>query len=210
MRESSHPPPFAVVVAGFALGLACLSAAAADDAYVVEVEGHAVIDTAPDLAWISMGVEARDPDVQAASARVAEGVRQLLALTRGLGIPDEHVSTAAATIQPQFDWDRRDPGAGQGPRLVGYVVQRQIGIRLDDIELIGRLTEGAVAAGVNNLSGAVFDTSRRDELEREALGMAVRDARRRAEALAAADGVTVGRARRLSAFRAGPGPVARM
>ncbi len=184
-----------------AAALALTSPALAEDAYVVAVDGQAAIDVAPDLAYLSAGVESRDPEVAAASERVAAGVARVLAFTRALGIPDEHVGTAAAEVHPEFDWDRRDGRAGEGPRLIGYLVRRQISIRLEDVEQIGRLTEGLLEAGVNTLSGAVFDTTRREELERQAMAQAVADARLRAETLAAADGVRVGRARRLTAMR---------
>ena len=184
------------------LGALCLaSPALADDPYVVVVDGQATIEAAPDLAYLSMGVEARAPGVQAAAASVAERVERVLALTRGLGIPDRHVSTAAASVRPDFDY--RGNNRPDGPRLIGYVVRRQITIRLDDLDLIGRVTEGALEAGVNSLSDAVFDTTRRAELEREAMGRAVADARSRAEAIAAADGARAGKARRLTAMRGG-------
>jgi uncharacterized protein YggE len=184
------------------LGALCLAnPALADDPYVVVVDGQATIEAAPDLAYLSMGVEARAPGVQAAAASVAERVERVLALTRGLGIPDRHVSTAAASVRPDFDY--RGNNRPDGPRLIGYVVRRQITIRLDDLDLIGRVTEGALEAGVNSLSDAVFDTTRRAELEREAMGRAVADARSRAEAIAAADGARAGKARRLTAMRGG-------
>jgi uncharacterized protein YggE len=187
------------------LGALCLaSPALADDPYVVVVDGEATIEASPDLAYLSMGVEARAPDVQAAAASVAERVEKVLALTRGLSIPDRHVSTAAASVRPEFDYRSNQP---DGPRLIGYVVRRQITVRLEDLDLIGRLTEGALEAGVNSMSDAVFDTTRRAELEREAMGRAVADARGRAEAVAAADGARAGKARRLTAMRgAGPRP----
>ena len=182
--------------------LSLVSPALADDAYVVTVDGHASVDVDPDIAFLSMGVEARAKDVGTAAASVAERVDRVLAFTRGLGIEDRHVSTAAASVQPEFDYRNsanRPPGGG--PLLIGYVVRREITIRLEDIGLIGEVTEGVLDAGVNSLSNASFDTTRRGELEREAMGKAVVDARRRAEALAAADGVRVGRARRLTAHR---------
>jgi uncharacterized protein YggE len=188
-------------VPAFLAALCLASPALADDGFVVVVEGRAAIDVAPDLAYLSMGIEARDPDAQTAAAEVAAGVGRVLAFTRELGIPDEDVSTAAAEIHPEFDWDRQNGRPAGSPRLIGYVVRRQISVKLEDIEQIGRLTEGLLTAGVNSLSNAIFDTSRREELEREAMGRAVADARLRAETLAAADGVSVGRARRLTSMR---------
>jgi uncharacterized protein YggE len=183
------------------LGALCLASPAfADDPSVVVVDGQATIEATPDLAYLSMGVEARAPEVQAAAASVSERVEKVLALTRGLDIPDRHVSTAAASVHPEFDFRNNQP---DGPRLIGYVVRRQITVRLEDLDLIGRLTEGALEAGVNSMSDAAFDTTRRAELEREAMGLAVADARSRAEAIAAADGARAGKARRLTGMRSG-------
>lgn len=184
------------------LGALCLaSPALADKPFVVVVDGQATIEAAPDLAYLSMGVEARAPDVQAAAASVAERVDKVLALTRGLDIPDRHVSTAAASVRPEFDF--RNNSGPEGPRLIGYVVRREITIRLENLDLLGRVTEGALEAGVNSMSDAAFDTTRRAELELEAMGRAVADARSRAEAIAAADGAKAGKARRLTAMRGG-------
>lgn len=198
--------PFFSFFAALAGAFLLVLPAHAGTARSIVVVGHASVDVDPDVAYLSMGIQALDSEISAASASVAARVAALLELTRELGIPDAQVSTAAAEVRPQYDYDGRRE---EGPRLIGYVVRRQLSIRLDDIERIGRLTEGVLRVGVNDLSPARFDTRRRGELEREALAIAVRDAKDRAEAIAAAAGVRIGSPRRLSAQPVRvPGPLA--
>ena len=87
-------------------------------------------------------------------------------------------------VHPDYRWDEKT----QRQVLQGYVVNRQVEIELHDLERLGTLLERAVSAGANQVGGARLDSSRRKELEREALALAVEDARLDAEALARASG----------------------
>jgi len=181
--------------------------AAADEARTVSVDGRAEIVTPPDKATLRMGIEARADTVEAARDQVSDTVTRFLKLTRGLTIPDEQVSTAAAIVRPDYDWNPQT----RERRLLGYTVTRELVVELTDLERLGQLTESALALGVNQVDPPVLDTSRRTELERQALAEAARDARERARSLAEALGARLGDIRTLQAaasFRP-PTPVAR-
>jgi hypothetical protein len=142
-----------------------------------------------------MGVEARAADVKTANQEVVATVRRMLQMTREIGIPDERVSTAAALVNPDYDWNPET----RERRLLGYVVTRQLVIELHDLEQLGQVTESALKLGINQLDPPVLDTSRREAIEREALAEAALDARRRAQALAEALGADLGDVRTLQA-----------
>jgi uncharacterized protein YggE len=169
--------------------------AAADEARTVNVDGRAEIVAPPDKATIRMGVEARAPTVEGARDQVSEIVARFLKLTRALAIPDEQVSTAAAIVRPDYDWNPQT----RERRLLGYMVTRELVVELTDLERLGQLTESALELGINQVNPPVLDTSRRTELERQALAEAARDARDRARALAEALGGTLGDVRTLQA-----------
>lgn len=191
------------------LGLpAAALAAAAEAPPTVTASGEGRVEVAPDLAWLSFGVSARQPTVAAARDEVARGVARLITLARQQGLKDEHIATAALSVSPEFDWHPET----RERRLQGYVVSRQVTLRLADLAKLGELTEQALGLGVTDASPARFDTSRRAELENEALAAAARDARSRAEVMAKALGATVGAALRIEAGGSGmaPQPVMRM
>jgi hypothetical protein len=66
------------------------------------------------------------------------------------------------------------------------------------------LLERAVSAGVNQVSDPALDSTKRKELERQAMTLAVQDARLNAETLAQAAGVKLGAVRTLNASSGPP------
>ncbi len=180
----------------FAL-LVCLSgiAFADDQPSTIAVSGSATVTATPDRALVNMGIEARDTDLSTARSRVVDVSSGFLALCRKLGIDDRYVQTTGLTMHPEYRWDPKH----QQRHLQGYLVQRQLSVDLRDLELLGRLIEGAVDTGVNQVNPPVLDTSRRKELRRQALAAAARDARSNAQAIANALGVSVGNVVRIDA-----------
>jgi uncharacterized protein YggE len=178
-----------------------LVAHAADDRpRTVSVTGSGEVSASPDLAQVTLGVEARAPTLAAARSTVAATVEKVLALTRSLGIDPKLVNATRLQVQPDYSWD--DPTRKR--TLVGYVVGRQVQVELRDLEQLGPLLERAVDAGVNQVGDPALDSSRRKDLEREAMTRAVNDARQNAETLARAAGVRLGPVRTLNGGGAPP------
>ncbi len=195
-----HPRALALL-AVLVIGLPA-TPALADAPGSVTASGEGRIEVAPDIAWLHFGVSARQATVAAARDEVARSVARLIALARDAGLQEEQISTAALSVSPEFDWDPQT----RERRLLGYVVSRQVTLKLTDLDRLGELTEQALGLGVTDASPASFDSSRRAELETEALVTAVRDARRKAEAMAGALGVGLGAVQRISAVTGGPSP----
>ncbi|MFU8820751.1 MAG: SIMPL domain-containing protein [Gammaproteobacteria bacterium] len=190
-----------VLVAILAL-FAMPSLVRAGEPAVVTATGEGRVEVAPDLAWLGFGISARQPTVAEARDEVARGVARLIALARDTGLRDEHIATAALSVSPEFDWH---PETRQR-RLLGYVVSRQVTLKLTDLAKLGELTEQALGLGVTEASPAAFDTARRVELEAEALAAAARDARARAKVMAEALDVGIGAPVRIDAGGAASAP----
>ncbi len=160
----------------------------------VNVSGMAEVSAEPDIARVTLGVESRQPSMQEARTAVAATVDRVLALTRELKIDPKHVNATRLQVQPDYRWNEDD----RKRVLLGYMVSRQIEVELRDLDKLGTLLERAVDAGVNQVGDPMLDSSRRKELERDAMAKAVEDARLNAEALARAAGVKLGAVRTLS------------
>jgi uncharacterized protein len=178
------------------------TSATAEDAgpRTVSVSGMAELDAEPDLARVTLGVEARRPAMQDARAAVAATVDRVLALTRELKIDPKRVNATRLQVQPDYRWDEKS----NTQVLLGYFVRRQVEVELTDLDQLGPLLERAIDAGVNQVSDPVLDSSRRKDLEREAMAKAVEDARLNAETLARAAGVKLGTVRTLSGSGSAP------
>lgn len=161
----------------------------------VNVSGLAEVSAEPDIARVTLGVESRKPSMEAARAEVTATVDRVLALARDLKIDPKYVNATRVQIQPEYRWNEND----RERVLLGYLVSRQVEIELRDLDKLGSLLERTVDAGVNQVGDPMLDSSRRKELEREAMTKALEDARLNAEALARAAGAKLGPARTLSA-----------
>ncbi len=187
---------------------ACLllaaSATFADDLpRTISVSGSGHVDAAPDIARLSLAVQNRDPSMKLARDRTVKVSNDFLALMKKLGIKDAKVRTSGLTINPEYRWDPKS----NEQVFQGYFVQRQLEVELDDLSKLGTVIEGAVDAGVNQVSPPQLDSSKRKQLTQDALAAAAADARANAERLAASLGVKLGAVRTITAEGAAPPPM---
>jgi uncharacterized protein len=201
-----------LVTAAIAASLVLLGAAAhaqqSNQPRTVNVNGQGEVRAEPDRATVTLGVESRKPKLEDARAAVAKTVDAVLKLTRELKIDQKLVRSTRINVQPEYNWN----GQPNERTLIGYYVARQVEVELHDLEKLGQLLERATDLGVNQMGDPRLDSSKRQELVREALAKAVVDARQNAEVIAKAAGATLGRARTISAnaeFTPPPMPMVR-
>jgi len=154
----------------------------------IAVTGDAEVTTTPDRAQLAFGVEMRDKNQSDAQHRCDQVVRKFLAVCQNHEISDAHVNTSQLYVQPEYD---RNPKTGKR-KLIGYLVKRSLEVQLNDLSKLGSLMEQATAIGINQTSGPRFESSRKRELQREALQLAATEARLNAVAAATALDTTVG------------------
>lgn len=172
-----------------------LGAAETERPRIVAVSGQGEVQAEPDQAIVTLGIESRKPRLEDARAEVTRSVDAVLKLTRDLKIDQKYVRATRINVQPEYNWDN----AARERNLIGYFVSRQVEVDLRDLEKLGTLLEKATDLGVNQLGDPRLDSSKRRDLEREALAKAVQDARLNAEAVARAAGARLGAARTISA-----------
>ena len=158
---------------------------------VVVVIGEGLVLAVPDRAWITIGAESRAPSPREAQRRNTELMKPVQDKLRAAGIPADAIRTVAYDVQ--YEWDFVN-----GKRVGrGYVARNSIEVRIDSIDRVGELLEVAVGSGATSLNGIRFDMKDQGKLEREALRMAVSDARAKAEAAAAGAGRSIDRIMRI-------------
>ena len=168
----------------------------------ITVSGTGTVTGEPDKARVQFTVQKSNPAMEKARADAVAVVEQFLALTKKLGIDPKKVRTTSAFVNPEYRWDEKT----NRQVLIGYMVQRQLEVEVNDLDKLGALIEGAVDAGVNNVSPPSLDSSRRRELNRQALTAASKDAEANARAIAESLGVKLGALRVLTAGDATPPP----
>jgi uncharacterized protein len=154
---------------------------------VVVTSGQGIVFAVPDRAWITISAESRAPSPREAQRLNAEAMRPVQDKLRGAGVPAEAIRTLAYDVQ--YEWDFVN-----GKRVGrGYVARNTIEVRVDAIDRVGELLEIAAGSGATALGGIRFDLKEQAKLEREALRLAVLDARAKADAAAAGAGRSIDR-----------------
>ncbi len=149
----------------------------------VTAEGEASV--APDLAIVSFAVSGDGKELAPTTDDINTRSSAVLARLREVGLADADINAPDVSVHPQYDYRK-------GQRLTGYRVARHMTARVRDLERLGAVLDGVVAAGANEVHGAQMTSSDPSASEHEALRLAVSAARAKAEAIASAAGVAVG------------------
>ncbi len=174
----------AALALGFVLPVAAQSPAPQQGPVVVTT-GEGVVKRAPDRVWVSITAESRARNPRDAQRANAEAMSAVMAKLKSVGLAQDAIKTTSYHLQPEYDYNNGRQS------LRGYVARNTIDVRVDDIERVGEILDVSVGSGATSISGLRFDIKDRDAAEREALRLAVADARGRAEAAASGAGMRV-------------------
>ena len=146
----------------------------------ISVSGEGVIEVAPDRATVSLGIVNRDKNaslVQNENARIANDIINAVS---ALGIDKKNIRTGNYSFHPYYRQDSKKQAV-----LDGYEANNTVIVIVDDLNLVGKVIDAALKNGANNVDSLQFGIRNKEKLQAEALRLAVRDARNKAEAVAA-------------------------
>ena len=146
----------------------------------ITVTGLGTVKSTPDEAEISLGVETEAATAKDALAENSARMARLLAALRGAGVKKEDIRTQEVSLYPRYEED-------------GFTARNSVLVKIRDLDRAGAILELAARSGANQTFGPSMSVSNREALESKALTAAVRNARTKAEALAEAAGVGLGR-----------------
>jgi uncharacterized protein YggE len=182
------------LVAAAALAVAALSgigrpdaaiSAAGDATRSITVSGTGIADGEPNRADFTFGVVTEGRTARGALAANAAEARRVIAALRGADVAERDIQTQQVSISPVSSED--------GRTVTGYQARNSVIARLRDLARAGAAIDAAVEAGANEVYGPNLIQSDRATIERQALQAAMADARAKAQAVASAGGVTLGR-----------------
>lgn len=153
----------------------------------LNVGARGEVRVAPDRATVNIAVETRAENAAAAAAENARLQQRVIAAIRGLGIPNDQISTTQYNVFPDY---RYEPN--REARLVGYRVTNTVVVELRQLDRVGPVLDAALGAGANMISSLHFYAADTETPRREAIARAIRTARGDAEAMARAAGGSLG------------------
>lgn len=173
--------------------------AATDDASRSEiwVVGTGTVTVAPDLAVLTVGVEARAGTVQEALTQAADAMTDIVSMLEAEGVESADIQTRSFSINPQYTWREvtDDDGGRYSERvLTGYTVNNRAVVRLRDLDRVGEMVDLVAGAGgdLTRIEGVSFTVQDPEPHRAEAREAAVDQAMVKAEQFARDAGVTLG------------------
>lgn len=171
------------VVVGLGIG----NIAVAEAPSGLHVTGHGDVTKEPDLARFTFEVVRQGTDATALKQDVDRVTGAVVTLAEKLGVTRDDITAAVIQVRPEYRFlDGRSV-------LEGVNVSRTVRVTLKDLGHYGDLTDGAIAAGINQLQNIELDFADRSALERQALDSAIDHAKDEAAHVAQRLGMKLGR-----------------
>jgi uncharacterized protein len=191
---------FGLAVAAFAGIFQPSGARSADDVSPggITVAGSGSVSVAPDRAAFTFGTVSQATTAAAALAASSQSVTRVVNAVRGAGVARADIQTAEVSLSPRLN--------ETGEAIVGYTATNSITATVRRIADAGGVIDAAVGAGANQIYGPNLLASDQDAASRSALKAAVAEARAKAEMLAGASGLTLGRITAISESGGTPEP----
>jgi uncharacterized protein YggE len=153
----------------------------------IQTSGEAVITAKPDRAQIDIGVVTQADNSQNAASKNATQLGAVLAQLKQLLGTGADVKTISYSLSPNY----RYPTGGGEPTITGYTATNVVRVTLDDLTQVGKVIDTATGSGANRIQSLQFTLKNRETVEAQALTEAARNARKKADTLAAALGVNI-------------------
>jgi uncharacterized protein YggE len=150
---------------------------------VISVTGNGTVDATPDQASFDFGVTTNAATAAQALSRNASQARAIIDALKKAGVASADIQTTQVSLWPQTTSD--------GSRVTGYQASNSVQVKAA-IGRSGALVDAAVGAGANNVDGPNLDTADKSSLYNQALKQALEEAKGKAQAIAAAAGLTLG------------------
>jgi uncharacterized protein YggE len=168
------------------IGMPESAGGASDDAREgITVTGVGHVDAVPDEAEFSLGIRTKGQTARAALTANSARMQRLIAALKAAGVDERDIKTQDVSVGPNYD--------GGAERTDGYTATNSVSVRIRELDRAGAVLEAASQAGANQVYGPALTREDREGLEQKALEGAVANARKRAQTLARAAGVDVGR-----------------
>lgn len=160
----------------------------------ITVSGIGEATSAPDLAYVNLGVRSSGTEVVPA---VEEANRIMSAVVQALeaqGIAERDMQTTGFNIwseeqfRPEMVLEEGEPTEIQ----VRYRVENSLRVKVREIEKLAEIIQAGLDAGANQVAGITFDIEDASELEKIARASAVEELQARAADLAEKMGLSLG------------------
>ena len=155
------------------------------------VSGTGEVKVTPDVAILTLGVEAQEKTVKEAQSEAASAMAAVVAALTTNGVADKDIQTQWYSISPVTRWDDKT----YEQITTGYSVTNMVTVKIRDISKAGTIIDAVAEAGGNStrINGISFTVDDPTAYNTQAREKAMQDAAAKAQQLASLAGVTLGK-----------------
>jgi uncharacterized protein YggE len=153
----------------------------------IVVNGVGRVEVSPDQASVTVGVQLQRRTAAEATGEANRVATRIVARLQRVGLRREEMRTSAIQVFPVYTGGQQ----GVPPQITGYRASYTLTLNVRNLDLVGRAIDAAVEAGANTILGISFGLQDPSRTRNEALALAVRDARAKADAIAQAAGLRI-------------------
>lgn len=155
----------------------------------VRTPGQGVVKVAPDMATFEVGVFSNSKSAADASVQTNLKAQKVIAALKDLGLKPNEYRTADVSVTSNYDY--------KTDTWTGYTASNTIVVTVCDLLKAGEILDKVVEAGGTRVSSLNMSVKDMKPHLAKARALAVKDAKNRADTLAAAAGATVGKPKRI-------------
>ncbi len=139
------------------------------------VYGGGSVTAIPDIAYVTIGVESKNSNLQEAVKENSETMANVIAHLKELGIEDKDIKTKYYSAYQMHSY-RTDERYGE------YEISNTIEFKTKDLDNLGATISELTSLGANQLGGITFDCEDISSYYQEALKLAIQDAQNKVAA----------------------------
>lgn len=157
----------------------------------ISVSAEGKVSAIPDLATVNLGVLTQGDTAERVQSENSQKINKIIDFVKQKGIERDDISTSQFNIYPNQDY--RDGKA----TITGYQANQTITIKVRGVdkstEKLGEVLAGVTSNGANQINGVSLGFDDPDDKRQEARKLAIEKAKAKAEELAKASGLRLGK-----------------
>lgn len=155
------------------------------------VDGTGEATAIPDTALVSFGITKTAPTVEQAQDEANKVMNAITEELKKLGIEEKNIKTTNFNVTPNYDFST----TRTNQTITGYTVTQNIEAKIRPIDVANKATDVATKNGANLVGGVQFvlNDDTMQKLEATAQKEAITKAKAKAQSLASATGLSLGK-----------------
>jgi hypothetical protein len=158
----------------------------------ITISGEGKVFAAPDVAVITLGVTNECGDSETIPVMIgknAETMNKILKDIKDLGIEEKDIKTTQYSLTPRYEYNERT-----GERVFkGYTMEQDVQVKIRDFKKIGSVLSAGTNNGATLVGNLYFSIDEPEKVRQEARGEAIAQAKTKAESIAKASGLKLGK-----------------